>query len=117
MSSPQRFDLTGVTLDRIDLDIEASDIKLAGYLEFYKTAIDEGVRGGLTLEMKLGIDVGIDINADFGCRKQPGALVFNTEEWFAYFYVDGTVVLTPGITLFQGCHCMVWAVVFITTCE
>lgn len=102
MSSPQRFDLTGVNLDRIDLDIEASDIKLAGYLEFYKTAIDEGVRGGLTLEMKLGIDVGIDINADFGCRKQPGALVFNTEEWFAYFYVDGTVVLTPGITLFSG---------------
>ena len=102
LSSPQRFDLTGVNLDRIDLRVEASDVKLAGYLEFYKTAIDEGVKGGLTLEMKLGIDVGIDINADFGCRKQPGALTYNTREWFSYFYVDGTVVLTPGITLFSG---------------
>ncbi|HRG21712.1 MAG TPA: hypothetical protein PLQ57_11805 [Saprospiraceae bacterium] len=102
MTSPQRFDLTGVNLDRIDLDIEASDIKLSGYLEFYKTAIDEGVRGGLTLEMKLGVDVGIDINADFGCRKQAGALVYNTAEWYSYFYVDGTVVLSPGITLFSG---------------
>lgn len=102
MSSPQRFELTGVNLDRIELDIEASDIKLAGYLEFYKTAIDEGVRGGITLEMKLGIEVGIDINADFGCRRQPGALVYNTSEWYSYFYVDGTAVLSPGITLFSG---------------
>lgn len=101
-SSPQRFDVTGVQLDRIDLAIETSEITLAGYLEFYKTTIDEGVRGGITLEISMGTRVGVNINADFGCRKQPGALTFNTEEWFSYFYVDGMAYLSSGITLFSG---------------
>lgn len=102
LSSPQRFDLTGVNLERIDLRVEASDLKLSGYLEFYKDAIDEGVKGGIQLEIKLGITVGIDINAEFGCRKLPGATNYNTASWFSYFSVDGMVVLNPGITLFSG---------------
>jgi hypothetical protein len=102
LSSPQRFDLTGVNLERIDLRVEASDLKLSGYLEFYKDAIDEGVKGGIQLEIKLGITVGIDINAEFGCRKLPGATRYNESSWFSYFSVDGMVVLNPGITLFSG---------------
>ena len=66
--------------------------------------------------MKLGIEVGIDINADFGCRRQPGALVYNTSEWYSYFYVDGTAVLSPGITLFSGFHSMDLEEDFIIIC-
>lgn len=101
-ASPQRFDVTGVQLERIDLAIETSEITLAGYLEFYKTGPDEGVRGGITLEISLGTKVGVNINADFGCRKMPGATVFNTEDWYSYFYVDGLAYLSSGITLFSG---------------
>jgi hypothetical protein len=101
-SSPQRFDVTGVQLDRIDLAIETSEITLAGYLEFYKTSIDEGVKGGITMEINLGTRVGVNINADFGCRKMPGATTFNREDWFSYFYVDGMAYLSSGITLFSG---------------
>lgn len=102
MSSPQRFDVTGVQLDRIDLDITSSDVTLKGFLEFYKTDIDEGVKGGITLGLNMGVRVGVNINADFGCRKMPGAVSYNTPEWYSYFYVDGMVIISPGITLFSG---------------
>ena len=49
MSSPSVLILPK-NLDRIGPRYRTSDIKLAGYLEFYKTAIDEGVRGGITLK-------------------------------------------------------------------
>jgi len=101
-SSPQRFDVTGVQLERIDLSIETSEITLDGYLEFYKTGTDEGVKGGITLEISMGTKIGVNINADFGSRKMPGATAFNTENWFSYFYVDGMVYLSSGITLFSG---------------
>ncbi|MFZ1676269.1 MAG: hypothetical protein WAT91_03295 [Saprospiraceae bacterium] len=98
----QRFTLTGVTLQRIDLDIEASDITLRGYLEFYKEAATEGVRGGITLGLNLGTRIGIDINADFGTYKTATATVFDTPGWYSYFYVDGTVFISSGIQIFSG---------------
>lgn len=101
-SSPQRFDLTGVQLDRIDLNITSSDVTLAGYLEFYNTPTLEGLRGGLTVGLNLGIRVGIDINADFGTYKNAFATTFNNPNWYSFFYVDGVVVFSPGITLFSG---------------
>lgn len=98
----QRFNLTGVTLQRIDLDVEASDITLKGYLEFYKDATVEGVKGGITLGINMGQRIGVDINADFGTYKTAAATTFNTSQWYSYFYVDGTVFLSSGIQIFSG---------------
>lgn len=102
LAPTQRFNLTGVTLQRIDLNVEASDVTLRGYLEFYKEAAVEGVRGGITLGINMGQRMGIDINADFGTYKTATATVFNSENWYSYFYVDGTVFLSSGIQIFSG---------------
>lgn len=98
----QRFNLTGVTLQRIDLNVETSDVTLRGYLEFYKEASMEGVRGGITLGINMGQRIGVDINADFGTYKSATARTFNTADWYSYFYVDGTVFLSSGIQIFSG---------------
>lgn len=102
LAPTQRFNLTGVTLQRIDLNVEASDVTLRGYLEFYKDATTEGVKGGITLGINMGQRIGIDINADFGTYKTATATVFNTRDWYSYFYVDGTVFLSSGIQIFSG---------------
>lgn len=98
----QRFNLTGVSLREINISVEASDVRLRGYLRFYKEATKEGVAGGINLELNMGQRIGIDINADFGSYKQPGALTFNRPDWYSYFYVDGTVYIGTGITIFSG---------------
>lgn len=102
------FQLTGVDLQRISLNVETSDVKLAGYLEFYKeagtaaTPSAEGVRGGVIMEINLGTRIGAQINADFGVAKSATARAFNTPEWYSYFAVDGMVFIGSGITLFSG---------------
>jgi hypothetical protein len=98
------FELTGVDLQRISLNVETSSLKIAGYLEFYKEAAlsREGVRGGVTLEIDMGTKIGVDINAEFGVYKNGSALAFDTPNWYSYFYVDGLAYLSNGITIFSG---------------
>lgn len=98
------FEITGVDLQRISLNVETSSLKLAGYLEFYKEAARsrEGVRGGITLELDMGTKIGVNINAEFGTYKEATATRFDTREWYSYFYVDGLAYLSNGITIFSG---------------
>lgn len=100
------FTITEVNLKAIEIGLETSDITLQGRLEFYNETVDgvnkEGVKGGITLGITMGTKIEAKINGEFGTIKKVGATKFDTEDWYSYFYVDGLVLFSEGITLFSG---------------
>jgi hypothetical protein len=107
-----RFDVTGIDLRKICLNVMASDVKIAGCVEFYKDSDQviggingrsEGVRGGITMEFNMGTKIGLDINANFGTFKATsGSYSHGSAGWFDYFYVDGMAYISSGITIMSG---------------
>lgn len=100
-----RFEVRGVTLHAIHIKLETSDLELEGRLKFYNEPFGdgkkEGVKGGITLSINMGQKIGMDINAEFGVVKTPGATSFGGSDYFSYFNVDGLVVF-PGMPIFSG---------------
>jgi hypothetical protein len=100
-SGIERIKLNDVRLDRIDLDVEISQVTLKGYLEFYKESSFEGIRGGLAVGLPAGLSA--ELNAEFGSYKVSESATFNTANWYNYWYVDGLVTFgETGVTVFAG---------------
>lgn len=99
----KNFTVNGVRLDEINLQVTVSALELDGSLRFYKTETKEGVEGSLAIKIKVGIEVEAQIAAEFGTYKRDRFVTeFNSPDWYTYFYVDGIVAFSSGITLFSG---------------
>ena len=98
-SGIKRFELTGIDLDAIYLDVETSAITLKGSLDFYKENSKKGIRGDLAVSLPAGIAA--QFNADFGTFQSSSTAAFNTAQWYSYWYVDGMVTF-GGVPLFSG---------------
>ena len=95
--------------DRTDLDAISIDqtmdggIRIAGELIFYREdpVYGKGMKGDVAVTLPMGI--GVEVGVQFGTIRTNPTALFNTREYFSYWYVDGMVRIPPGtVTLFPG---------------
>jgi len=85
------------------IEVEAKDlggIELMGRVSFCNQGLNERFIGALKVKVpSLGE---INLYADFGTKRDNTTAAFNTEEYFSFFAIEGSVILSTGITLFPG---------------
>lgn len=85
------------------IEITAEDLgglDLYGRISFCNSGLSERFIG----ELRVGIpSVGqINLYADFGTQRNNATAGFNSPDYFSFFAIEGSVVLSTGITLFPG---------------
>jgi hypothetical protein len=103
-SGRKRYKLDKVGIDAISLKVDVANILLEGSVEFYREdnsdgGQDKGTRGALNVNVP-GINLGVNLAADFGTRVNDENANYGTEDYFGYWYVDGLAYLgTTGIPI------------------
>ena len=99
------------------IEVSADDmggLDLYGRISFCNSGLSERFIG----ELRVGIpSVGqINLYADFGTQRNTATAVFNTADYFSFFAIEGSVILSTGITLFPGVALYGIGAEFITIC-
>lgn len=91
----------GVDVGRISIDVAISVMRLRGDLEFFKDdpTYGNGTRG--SIEVQLPMNISGSLVAYFGTYGNATRGRFGTEQYFAYWAVDGMITF-PGIPIFSG---------------
>ncbi|MCK5208138.1 MAG: hypothetical protein KAQ79_08960, partial [Cyclobacteriaceae bacterium] len=97
-----RFD--GVDLTHIEISQQCNGITLEGRLDFYNNdaTYGDGLKGHIHVVLPMGIEGSLTVQ--FGTKKNPGVEnpVFNTRDFYPYWYVDGLIRIPAGVTIFSG---------------
>ncbi len=90
-----------VDVGRIGIDVEVSVMKLEGELEFYRDdpTYGNGTRGHIRVELPMNIAG--ELTAYFGTIGNSTLGRFGTEQYYAYWLVDGMIQF-PGVPIFSG---------------
>ncbi|MEL6590582.1 MAG: hypothetical protein AAFQ68_10890, partial [Bacteroidota bacterium] len=108
----KKFVYTGVSIECISLEVDISNLLLEGELCFYKEEVDgavnKGTRGALNVFVP-GVDVGVNLAAEFGTSISDINAEFGTEDYYPYWFVDGLfyvgstgIVVPPGYVSLHG---------------
>ncbi len=92
----------GIDLNSISIDQTISSIRLQGELTFYNhdPEFGKGVRGSLSVTLPM--DISASLTAQFGTIRNSPTAVYNTANYYNYWFVDGLVTFPGGIPIFSG---------------
>jgi TANFOR domain-containing protein len=91
----------GVDVGAISIDVDVSVMHLQGSLEFYRDdpVYGNGTRGNIRVDLPMGISG--ELTAYFGTYGNATRGQFGTNNYYAYWLVDGTITF-PGLPIFSG---------------
>jgi hypothetical protein len=108
----KKFQFTGASIECVSLDVDISNLLLEGELCFYQReengTVQKGTRGGLNVFVP-GVDVGVNLAAEFGTSITDEYAQFGTEDYYPYWFVDGLfyvgstgIIIPPGYVTLHG---------------
>lgn len=90
-----------LTLSDAELNVRTSGFELIGRLRFINTEADKGMEG--VLAAKFPSNIAASVRAKFGTYKASSNAVFNTSNYYSYWFADALVTFgSNGIPLFAG---------------
>ncbi|GGC38159.1 hypothetical protein GCM10011506_24440 [Marivirga lumbricoides] len=99
-----RFAYDRTRLDAISIDQTMDGgIRIAGALQFYEEdpVYGNGMKGNVAVTLPM--DMAVNVGVQFGTVRRTKTARFNTENYFSYWYVDGSLRIPQGtVPLFPG---------------